>query len=68
MAAPKVHSPARYEARREAAKQLFDERKLSIHIIARLMRRHHTSILFMVFDEMRDRRNRRQLAHKTHRG
>jgi hypothetical protein len=28
------------------------------------MRRHHTSILFMVSDEMRERKNRWQLASR----
>ena len=50
--------PSRYEARREAARRLSVERKLHLRVIARLMNRNHTSIIMMLDEERRAKKNR----------
>ena len=49
--------PGRYLARVMAAKRLHAERKLHVRVIARLMRRNHTSITMLLDDNKRARRN-----------
>jgi hypothetical protein len=48
---------SRYEARREAARRLSLERKLNLRVIARFMRRNHSSIVMMLDNEKRARKN-----------
>ena len=55
-AGDRLRSP--YEERREAARRLMLERKLHFRVIARVMNRDHNSVIMMLDDEGRARKNR----------